>query len=96
MKWAANVECIGLLNMLWVPHFSCGIITTIFLHQLLMLVHDGYIWLGGSILITNMMIHHITFFLYEGVDPTDAFMGKLEEEKLEDRMKSDFKLVKKS
>lgn len=40
MKWVAGVEKVGLLNMLWVPHFSRTSINMMCIHQLLTLVHD--------------------------------------------------------
>jgi len=95
MKWVAKVGCAGLLNMLWVLHFSRSTINTICVHQLLMLVHDWCLWLGGPIPITDMLIHWITLLPYQGIDPVDAFIGKSQEKKLADQMKSDFRLVKK-
>lgn len=95
MKWESGVECTWLLNMMWVPHFSCNTIKIVCVCQLLTLVHDGCLWLGGPILIIDMLIHQIMLFLYQGVDPADAFVGKSQENKLAYQMKCDFRMVKK-
>jgi len=77
MKWVVRVECKRLLNMLWLPHYSHKTINIVCVHQLLMLVHDGCFWLGVPILITNKLIHRITLFPYQRVDPVDVFVRKL-------------------
>lgn len=74
MKCGVRVEWVSLLNMLWVWHFSSNTIKMVFVHQLLTMVHDGCIWLGGPI--THMLIHCMTLLSYQGVDPLDAFVGK--------------------
>lgn len=84
-----------LSNMLWVLHFSRTNINTMCIIQLLTLVHDGCLWLGEPIPITDMLIHHITRFPNQGVDPAEEFGGKSKEKKLIDRMKGEFGLVKK-
>jgi len=81
--------------MLWVTHFNRNIINTIYLHQLLTLVHDGCLWLGGPIPIMDMLIQRITLLLYQGIDTLEDFVGNSQEKKLEDQMMSDFRLVKK-
>jgi len=43
-----------------------------------------------------MLIHRIILLPYQGVDPMDDFVGKSQEKRLEDQMKRDFGLVKKS
>lgn len=64
MKWATRIEHVSLLHMLYVLHFGHSIINTIFLCQLLALVHDGCLWLGEPILINEMMIKHSTTLPY--------------------------------
>lgn len=59
-----------------------------------MLVHDGYLWLGEPIPITDMLIHRITKFPYKGVDLAKEFGGKSKEKELENRMKIEFGLIK--
>jgi len=44
-KWLCGVEMVGLLNLLWVPHFHHVPINIFIIKQLLCLVHDGYLWL---------------------------------------------------
>lgn len=95
MKWADIIERVRFLNMFWVQHFSCSAINTVYVHELLMLVHDGCLWLGGPISITHMLVHRITLLPFEGMNLVDDFVGKSQEKKLEDQMKSDFRLVKK-
>lgn len=47
VKWVVGVGCVGLLNMLQVSHFSCSSINTVCVRQILMLVNDGWLWLGS-------------------------------------------------
>lgn len=96
MKWAINIEHVGLLNTLWVPKFRQRIINTIFVCQLLVRVHDGCLSPGSPIPNDDMLIHIITLLHYQGEDPVDTFVGKLQEKKLGDQMKSDFGMMKKS
>lgn len=82
--------------MLWVPHFNKSVINTICVYQLLALVHNGCLLLGGPIPIDNMLVHRITVSPYQGEHLADDFMGKLQEKKLANQIKSDFRLVKHS
>ena len=56
-------------------------------HQLLALLHDGCLWLGDPISITDMFLHRITKLPYKGANPTKEFGGKIREKELEDKMK---------
>lgn len=96
MKWVNYVEQARLLHMLCVPHFHETIINIACVCQLLMLVHDGFLWLGETIFIIHMLIHRITKFPYKGADATKEFGGKIKEKELLDRMKTQFGLVKES
>lgn len=58
-EWAHDVEQSRLLNLLWVPHYHCTPINATCIHQLLTLVHDGVLWLGGPIPITDMLIQRL-------------------------------------
>lgn len=78
------------------PHSSHSVINTVYVRQLLVLVHDGCLWLGGPIPVTDMLVHRITLFHYQGVNPANAFVGKSREKKMIDEMKSYFRLVKNS
>jgi len=93
--WIKGVDKAGLLNQLWVSHYNHTPITLIVIKQFLFLVHDGCLWLGELISITNMMIHRITFLLHLGLNPAKAFGGNTGERGLVERMKYKFKLVKK-
>jgi hypothetical protein len=73
MTWATGIQCVGLLNMLTVPHFGCNNINTICVCQLLTLVHDGALWLGERIPIDTMLIRRITVLPCAGADPTKCF-----------------------
>lgn len=68
VKWVVGFEAMGLVNMLWLSHFTCTNINTICMHHLLTLVHDGCLWLGEPILIIEMLIHQIIFLRYQGLD----------------------------
>ena len=59
-KWLKGVDKLGLLNLLWVPHYNHAPITMIMIKQLLCLVHDGCLWLEELIPIIDMLIHKIT------------------------------------
>jgi len=76
LRWVARIECIKFLNMLYVPHFKHNIINTICVHQLLSLVHDGCLWMGGPIPIDKILVHRIIVLPYQGTHPIDDFVGK--------------------
>lgn len=95
-EWVRDVENLVLLNMLWVPHYHCTPINTICVRQLLTLVHDGCLWLGGHIPITDMLIHIITHFPCEGLNLAKEFGGKTREKDLAEIMKRYYGLVKNS
>lgn len=90
------VEKSGLFNLLWVPHYHRTPTNTICILQLLTLVHEGYLWLGGPIPITDMLIHRIIQLSYEGLNLTKEFGKKIGEKELAERMNKDYELVKKS
>lgn len=94
MEWIHGVENSRLLNLLWVPHYHRTIINMTCVHQLLTLVHDGCLWLGGPIPITHMLIHRIAHLLHEGLNPAKEFDRKAREKDLADKMKKEFALVK--
>jgi len=94
-EWVCDVEQSRFLNLLWVPHYHRTPINTICVCQLLTLVNDGFLWLGGPIPITDMLIHGITHLPHEGLNPAKEFGGKTREKELFERMKKDSELVKK-
>jgi len=96
MKFEVKIERAGFLNMLYVSNFNRKIINTICVHQLLVPIHDGYLWLGGPISIDDMLVHKITMLPYLGVNHTDTFVGMSHEKKLVDQMNRNFRLVKRS
>jgi len=96
MKWVVRIQHIGLLNMLYVPHFGRSNINTICVRQLLELVHDRHFWLGDPILIDDMLIRRIIALLHQGANSNEAFVGKYQEKKLVDQMKNDYGIIKKS
>lgn len=95
-KWLKGVDKAGLLNILWVPHYSRTPITMIPIKQLLCLVHDGCLWLEEPILITDMLIHRITWLSHVGENTAMEFGGKAGEHDLAEAMEDKFKLAKKS
>lgn len=94
VKWVCGVQLAGLLHMLFIPHFHHSNINKACVHQLLTLVHDGCLWLGEPITITNMLIHRITKIPYKGADPAKEFVGKSLEKQLADRTKTEYGVVK--
>lgn len=76
VQWIRRVEKSGLLNLLWVPHYHCSNINTTFIRQLLTLVHDGCLWLGVPIPITDMLIHRIMLLPHEGLNLAKEFGRK--------------------
>jgi len=96
VEWICSVENSGLLNLLWVPHYHHTPINTICVRQLLTLVHDGCLWLGGHIPITDMIIHTITQLPYDGLNPAKEFGRKTGEKDMAERMKKEFDLMNKA
>ena len=47
-QWAAGLEQDGLLKMLNVAHFGRSTQVTVVVKQLLVLVHDGHLWIGSQ------------------------------------------------
>lgn len=95
-EWVRGVEHSRLLNLLWVSHYHRTSIKKFYVHQLLTLVHNGCIWLGGPILIIDILIHKIMHLRYKGTNPTKEFGGKTRENDLAERMKRYYGLMKKS
>lgn len=95
VEWIRRVENSGLLKLLWVPHYHGTTINTTYVCQLLTLVHDGCLWLGGPIPITGMLIHRITHLSYKGLNLAKEFCKMIGEKDLAERMKKEFVLVKK-
>jgi len=91
-----RVEQARLLHMLRVSHFHRLIIDTICVHQFLVLVHGGCLWLGEPVPIKDILIHRITQFPYKGADLAKEFGGKSKDKELTDKMKTEFRLVRKS
>jgi len=94
-KWLRGVDKVGLLNLLWVPHYNCTRVIVLVIKQLLCLVHDGYLWLEEPIHITNRLIHRITQVLYTGENPAMMFGRKGGKQAILEAMEEKFKLVKK-
>ena len=88
-EWAYEVEHLGLINLLWVPHYHRTPINTICVRQLLALVHDSCLLLEGPIPITNMLIHRIIHLYYKGMNPAKEFGGKIGKKDIVEIMKRD-------
>lgn len=95
-EWACGVEKSRLRNLIWVPHYHHTPINTTCIHQLLTLIHDECLLLGGHIPITYMLIHRLTHFPHEGMNPAKEFSGKTGEKELDECMKNNYQLVKKA
>ena len=94
-QWVAGLDLAGLLKMLDVLHFGRSTQVTIVVKQLLVLVHDGCLWIGDKkILINGELIHRITGLPMEGPDPGTEFPSKHEDTKLAQSMKERFGLTK--
>ena len=93
-KWLRSVEKVGLLHLLWIPHFHCTPITSFNIRQLLCLVHDGYLWLEEPIPIMADLIHRISRLPCKWKDPV-AIAGKSRGLAFAEAMKKKFKMEKK-
>jgi len=58
-------------------------------------VHDGWLWLAASIVITDMLLHRIMNLLHEVLNLTKEFGRKTSERNLVERMKKKFELIMK-
>lgn len=65
-KWLSGVDKVGLLNLLWVPHYNRTPISILVIKQLLCLVHNGCLWLEELIPITDRLIHKIMWCPIQG------------------------------
>lgn len=88
------MEKVGLLHLLWIPHFHDKPITVFVIRQFLCLVHNGYLWLEEPIPITAKLIHRISQLPYKGNDPA-KIAGKSRDLVLTEAMKKKYKLEKK-
>ena len=95
VEWIRGVNQLGLLNLLWVPHYHCSNINTTCISKLLTLVRDGCLWLGAPISITNMLIHRIMLLIHEGLNLAKDFGENTSECDLVEKMKKKFELIKK-
>jgi len=50
-------------------------------------MHDGCLWLGAPIPITDMLIHRIMLLPHEGLNRAKEFGGKTSERDLEEKTK---------
>ena len=81
--------------MINVPHFGRSTQVTVVVKQLLVLVHDGNLWIGSQkIAIDGELIHRITGLSKEGPNPRIEFVSKKEDTKLAQHMKDRFGLTK--
>ena len=57
-EWATGLDRAGLLKMLNVPHFGRSTLVTVVVKKLLVLVHDGHLWIGTreSLLMESWLI----------------------------------------
>lgn len=94
-KWLKGVDKIGVLNLLWVPHYNHAPIMMIVIKKQLCLVHDGCLWIEEMIPITKMMIHRIMRLPHSGENPAMEFGKKASEHVVVEAMKEKFKIVKK-
>lgn len=92
-KWLRGVENVGLLHLLWIPHYHCGPITIFFIWKLLCLVPYGYLWLEDSIPIMDDLIHRISWLPIKGNNATNI-IGKCSDLCLVEAMKAKYKLEK--
>lgn len=95
-KWLRGVEKVGLLNLLWVPHYHCAPVTIFVSRKLLCLVHGGCLWLEKPIPITNHIIHQTTWLPCKGEDATEILEGKSSDLAILEAMKKKYKLEKKN
>jgi len=94
-KWLRGVDKVGLLNLLWVPHYNHTPIIVLVIKQLLCLVHNGCLWLEEPMPIIHRLIHRITRLPYTRENLAMMFGRKGGKQALAKAMKEKFKLVKK-
>ena len=94
-QWVVGLVKAGLLKMLNVPHFGRSTSVTMVVKQLLVLVHDGNLWIGDErIPINRELVNRITGLPKEGPNPGIEFVSKHEDTKLAQSMKDRFGLKK--
>lgn len=94
MKWVHDVEQSRLLNLFLVPHYHYTPINTVYVHQVLMLVHDWCLWLREPIPIIDTLIHRITKLPYKGANASKELGVKTGDKELADKMKKEFGMIK--
>ena len=55
-EWVRGLEQSGILNMLLMPHFSCSAPVGMYVKELLVSFHGGYLWLGRTYEVTMDLI----------------------------------------
>ena len=70
MQWANGVTNVGLMDLLFKPHFSHSSQVNTYMKQLLVCFHRGCLWLDQPYPIDVELISSIIGFLKKGKDPT--------------------------
>ena len=86
------LECSGLLNLLRIPHFGCGVEVNGMVRIVLSCVHGGYLWLGHKVDLNIDLIHHIIGLSKTGQVPKTNITGKTKDSKLSPTLVAKYKL----
>ena len=74
--------------MINVSHFGRTSINMVCVRKIIALVHSGYLWLGDRILINDILIKTIIVLPYQGRDPDEEFVGKIQDKAVTVNMKN--------
>ena len=80
--------------MLNVSHFGRSSTKKACVRKLLVLIHDGHLWMRNKIPIGKILIQRITRLPYQGNNPEEVFVGKDQDHTLADNMKNKYELIK--
>ena len=87
-----NLERLGLLNLLRLPHFGRGAEVNAVVRILLSCVHGGYLWLGNKVDLNIDLIHRITGLSKMGKHPDIQTTGKTKDSKLPQALVNKYQL----
>jgi hypothetical protein len=85
--WARGLECIGLLNLVYITHFGQRKEVNACVKFLLYCVCGGYLWLDRPISINISLTARIKILLTQGEDPNLLFFDKKSDMDLSEAMR---------
>jgi hypothetical protein len=84
-----------LLNVMKIPHFGRNQEVNSCIKLLLSYYHGRYLWLNHHIKVDPALINQITGLSMQGPDPKDLYPGKTMDRTLAQRIKENYRDVKK-